>query len=61
MIAQLFTVPPNACGFFAVIIVSVLSDRYKIRGPFIIGCSILAIIGYIMLLAGPTASIQYGG
>lgn len=28
-----------------------LSDRFKMRGPFVMGCSLLAIIGYSMLYA----------
>ena len=44
-----------------VILVAFVSDRIKSRGWVIIFCSLLAIIGYIMLLAAPTASVRYGG
>ncbi|KAE9985322.1 hypothetical protein EG328_007575 [Venturia inaequalis] len=59
--AQLFTVPPNILAFFSVILVSHLSDKYRMRGPFIIAGCILAIGGYIMLIASTKASVQYGG
>lgn len=59
--AQLFTVPPNMTGFFAVILCSFLSDRIKARGPIMIGCCLLAIVGYIMLLVQTRPLIHYGG
>ncbi|KAL8652230.1 MAG: hypothetical protein Q9210_002808 [Variospora velana] len=59
--AQLFTVPPNMAGFFAVILCTFLSDRIKARGPIMIGCCSLAIIGYIMLLVKTRPLVHYGG
>ncbi|MCJ1248143.1 hypothetical protein MMC30_005358 [Trapelia coarctata] len=59
--AQLFTVPPNMAGFFAVLIGTFASDRFRARGPVIlIGCTV-AIAGYVMLLAASRPSVQYGG
>ena len=59
--AQLFTVPPNMVAFCTVILGCYLSDRFKVRGALMItGCS-LAIIGYIMLLAGDSPTVRYGG
>lgn len=45
------TIPPYAAGCLCTIVLGSLSDRYKMRGPFIMGCSFLAIIGYAMLYA----------
>ena len=59
--AQLFTVPPNAGAVFSVLLVTYLSDKYKARGPFMLGGCTIAIAGYIMLLAGKRPQIQYGG
>lgn len=59
--AQLFTVPPNMAGFFSVLLCSFLSDKVKGRGPIMIGCCSLAIIGYIMLLVKTRPLVHYGG
>ncbi|PIL23217.1 MFS general substrate transporter [Ganoderma sinense ZZ0214-1] len=59
--AQLLSIPPNATGCVFTLIVSYLSDRKRIRGPFIlVGCSV-AIVGYAMLIATKTPAIQYSG
>ncbi|KAI0022035.1 MFS transporter-like protein [Xylariomycetidae sp. FL0641] len=60
-VAQLFTVPPNIAGFFSVLGVSFLSDHVKARGPLMAACSLVATIGYIMLLASSDNSVKYGG
>lgn len=59
--AQLFTVPPNIAGFFAVICATFLSDRIKARGPVMLVCCSLAIIGYIILLVPARPAVHYGG
>lgn len=59
--AQLFTVPPNMVGFFAVIGATFLSDRIKARGPIMLVCCSLAIIGYIILLVPARPAVHYGG
>lgn len=59
--AQLFTVPPYVLSFFLVLLTSYLSDRIKARGPIIaVGC-LVAIAGYIMLLAAKLNSVRYAG
>jgi hypothetical protein len=45
--AQLFTVPPNRVAFCCVLITAAFSDKFKMRGQFMIGVSLLAIIGYV--------------
>ncbi|KAF7365197.1 MFS general substrate transporter [Mycena venus] len=59
--AQLMTVPPNALAAFSIWFTVWLSSRYNVRAPFIIGSAFIAIIGYIILLAGPTPGAQYVG
>lgn len=59
--AQLFTVPPNMAAFFTVLITAYYSDKLKSRGYFIIAGAILAIGGYIMLLAASTNAVRYAG
>lgn len=59
--ANLLTVPPNMGGFFSVLLTCWLSDKYKQRGIFMFGWTIIAIAGYIMLIATPHVLIQYGG
>ncbi|KAA6411779.1 MAG: MFS general substrate transporter [Lasallia pustulata] len=59
--AQLFTVPPNMGAFLMVLICSTLSDTIKARGPIMLGCCSLAIIGYVMLLAVNRPIVRYGG
>ncbi|GBB85090.1 hypothetical protein RclHR1_11670004 [Rhizophagus clarus] len=54
--SQLWSVPPFFCAGTATLIVAILSDRKRIRSPFIIACSCLSIIGYILLIV-PSISI----
>ncbi|KAL9604001.1 MAG: hypothetical protein Q9219_000763 [cf. Caloplaca sp. 3 TL-2023] len=51
--AQLMTVPPYSVAFVMTLTTAVLSERYRLRAPFIIADSALAIIGYIILLSTP--------
>ncbi|KAF2142806.1 uncharacterized protein K452DRAFT_225996 [Aplosporella prunicola CBS 121167] len=59
--AQLFSVPPNVGGFLSVLLVGHYSDRLRMRGPFMLGGALLAIAGYVMLLASSRALVRYGG
>lgn len=59
--AQLLTVPPNMCAFITVLLAGYFSDRFRMRGPFmLLGCTI-SIGGYIMLIASKRPTVQYGG
>lgn len=49
--AQLFTIIPYACAFVAMIVVAVLSDRFRIKSWFIIGSLTSSAVGLIILLA----------
>lgn len=53
--------PPYAVAFVLTIAVAILSERIRRRAPFIIGSSVLAIIGYIILLAQDRAGVSYLG
>lgn len=59
--AQLLTVPPYALAFITTVTIAILSERYHRRGPFIIGSSCFAIIGYIILLTAHSAGAKYTG
>ncbi|KAJ7175883.1 major facilitator superfamily domain-containing protein [Mycena filopes] len=59
--AQLMTVPPNTLAALSIWTTVWLSSRYNIRAPFIIGSAFVAIVGYIILLTGPTPGAQYVG
>lgn len=60
-ITQLLTVPPNTLAFITVLLTCWFSDRTKIRGYFMVAWIIIAIGGYIMLIATPDYNIEYGG
>jgi len=47
--AQLLTIPPFAVGCAFTIGVGILSDKYKMRGPIIICCALVGLVGYIVL------------
>lgn len=59
--AQLMTVPPNALASISIWLTVWLSSKYNLRAPFIIASAIMAIIGYIVLLAAKTPGGQYTG
>ncbi|WWC71753.1 uncharacterized protein I206_105712 [Kwoniella pini CBS 10737] len=48
--AQLYTVPPYAVGFVAMVIINHFSDRLRMRGPFIIGVFSINLLGWLLLL-----------
>ncbi|KAI0313918.1 MFS general substrate transporter [Amylostereum chailletii] len=49
--AQLLSVPPNFCGCIYTITMATLSDRFRIRGPFIIFNSCVSMFGYVLAYA----------
>ena len=59
--AQLLSVPPYAFAFILTITVAILSERLKIRAPFIMSSSGLAAIGYIILLTETRPGVAYVG
>ncbi|KAG1738423.1 major facilitator superfamily domain-containing protein [Suillus paluster] len=59
--AQLLSVPPFVAGCIATIIVGIYSDKHKLRGPYIIGCTLVALVGYILLYTNYRAGPSYAG
>lgn len=59
--AQLMTIPPYAIAFCFTITAAFLSERYRLRTPFILASSSLAILGYILLLSDPRPGVSYVG
>jgi len=57
--AQLHTVPPYVPAVVLTVIVAVFSDRLKWRGPFILICLPLAMIGYIIAITAKTNGTRY--
>lgn len=47
--AQLMTVPPYACAGVVMLVLAKLSDRAKVRGPFVAAVLALSGIGYTIL------------
>ena len=59
--AQLMSIPPYAIAFCLTLTLAILTEKYHIRTPFILGSSSLAIIGYILLLSDPRPGVSYVG
>lgn len=51
--AQLLSTPPYIAGCFFTVLIGIYSDKLKLRGPIVIGCATVAIIGYAILYATP--------
>jgi hypothetical protein len=45
--------PPYVAGCFFTVLIGIVSDKMKIRGPFVVGCASVAIAGYAILYAAP--------
>ncbi|TFK44127.1 major facilitator superfamily domain-containing protein [Crucibulum laeve] len=59
--AQLLIIPIFVAGCFMTIAVGIMSDRYKIRGPFIVGGCLVSLVGYIVLYTHKTPAAGYIG
>ena len=59
--AQLLSTPPYVFAFFTTMFVAVVVERIKFRSPFIIGSSLLAIVGYVMLISSTRPALLYAG
>ncbi|KAG8879740.1 hypothetical protein FRB97_001486 [Tulasnella sp. 331] len=59
--AQLLSVPPYIGGCIMTILGGWYSDKYRMRGPFIIGFASIAIIGYAILLGTKSSGAGYAG
>lgn len=47
--AQGLTAPPYVLVFFMILITSYISDRTRLRGPYITGAALVAAVGFILL------------
>jgi len=50
---DLLALPPFVTGIFFSVLVGIISDKYKIRGPFVIFSAMVSLIGYIMVNMSP--------
>ncbi|KAJ7591075.1 MFS general substrate transporter [Mycena floridula] len=57
--AQLHTVPPYVPAVVLTVVVAVFSDRWQWRGPFILICLPVSIIGYIIAITAQTNEKKY--
>ncbi|KZP27029.1 MFS general substrate transporter, partial [Athelia psychrophila] len=58
---QLLTVPPFAAACISTIAIGIISDKYKLRGPFIIGGALVSLAGYIVLYNTDKPGVGYAG
>ena len=47
--AQLLSAPPYVAGCFCTVVIGIISDKYKSRGPFVCLSTTVGIIGYSIL------------
>lgn len=59
--AQLLSVPPFICGCIFTILVGIISDKHKLRGPYVIGGAFVSLVGYIILYTQRSAAASYAG
>lgn len=57
---QLMSVPPYASAFVFSVITSWMSDRVRLRGPFVAFWSTIAMVGYAIWLGTNKTSVLYG-
>lgn len=58
--AQLLTTPPYICAMFCALLFAYLSDRVRMRAPFVLAAQALSITGFAILLAQhDTAATHY--
>ena len=57
---QLMSVPPYASAFVMTVITSYVSDRCKMRGPFVLFWTLVAMAGYAIWLATTDRKTLYG-
>ncbi|CAE6383704.1 unnamed protein product [Rhizoctonia solani] len=56
--AQLMSVPPYACAGVVMLVVAKMSDRLRLRGPFVAGSLALSGVGYIILLVSSATQVH---
>ena len=59
--AQLLSTPPYVAAFIFTMSAAVFAEKTRLRAPFIIGGSSLAIVGYIILITSNRSGVSYAG
>lgn len=59
--SQLLTVPPFAFATIVLIILAYLSDKHKLRSPFIMFGQVMALIGFIINITDAPRGVKYFG
>lgn len=59
--AQLFTIIPYGCAFVSMITIGIISDQYRNKGIFILGCLTVTLVGLIILLTTSTKEAGMAG
>ncbi|KLT43441.1 MFS general substrate transporter [Cutaneotrichosporon oleaginosum] len=59
IMTQLYSVPPYVCSTALSLIVCFYSDRWHLRGPFIIFSACLSLIGYALYLGSRNPKVRY--
>jgi MFS family permease len=59
--AQLMTVPPYIVACFCTLTGGWAADRLKTRGIFMIGFSLVAILGLVLLISSQNPHVKYSG
>ncbi|KAG9077223.1 hypothetical protein FRC06_009022, partial [Ceratobasidium sp. 370] len=57
--SPMLIVPPYAVACILTVAAGMTADRLKTRGRFLVGCYLLSMVGFIMLLASPKPAVQY--
>ncbi|QRV80012.1 major facilitator superfamily transporter [Ceratobasidium sp. AG-Ba] len=57
--SQLLSVPPYVVACMLTVAAGMTADRLKTRGRFLVGCYLLSMVGFIMLLASKRPAVQY--
>ncbi|KAJ9607881.1 hypothetical protein H2200_007960 [Cladophialophora chaetospira] len=60
-LSQILTTPPYLLACIISIAIGVWADRIHVRGPFVIGLSVLAMVGYALMGWGPNTGAQLVG
>lgn len=58
---QYLTIPVYAVSSISVLTISIISDRMKLRGPFILVSALVGLIGYSIILGSKNDSVKYFG
>ncbi|KIK75615.1 hypothetical protein PAXRUDRAFT_835598 [Paxillus rubicundulus Ve08.2h10] len=60
-ISQLLTVPPYALATVNVLVFAHLSDKFKLRSPFIFAAQSIALMGYMINISNARSGVKYFG